>query len=58
MTSRLSLGEAKGSNGTMAVLVTGGAGYIGSHMVWELLDRGEDVVGGPEGSGARRRRDR
>ncbi len=28
----------------MAVLVTGGAGYIGSHMIWELLDRGEDVV--------------
>lgn len=28
----------------MSVLVTGGAGYIGSHMVWALVDRGERVV--------------
>ncbi|MBK0398689.1 UDP-glucose 4-epimerase GalE [Limibaculum sp. M0105] len=28
----------------MTVLVTGGAGYIGSHMVLALRDRGEDVV--------------
>jgi UDP-glucose 4-epimerase len=28
----------------MAVLVTGGAGYIGSHLVLELTDAGEDVV--------------
>lgn len=28
----------------MTVLVTGGAGYIGSHMVLDLVDRGEDVV--------------
>lgn len=28
----------------MTVLVTGGAGYIGSHMVLELVDAGETVV--------------
>jgi UDP-glucose 4-epimerase len=28
----------------MSVLVTGGAGYIGSHMALELLDAGESVV--------------
>ena len=28
----------------MAVLVTGGAGYIGSHMVLNLADAGETVV--------------
>ncbi|MDX5592838.1 UDP-glucose 4-epimerase GalE [Pseudovibrio sp. SPO723] len=28
----------------MAILVTGGAGYIGSHMTWLLKDAGEKVV--------------
>jgi UDP-glucose 4-epimerase len=28
----------------MAVMVTGGAGYIGSHMAWTLVEAGEPVV--------------
>ena len=32
----------RGNN--MSVLVTGGAGYIGSHTVVELLEQNEDVV--------------
>ena len=28
----------------MSVLVTGGGGYIGSHMVWNLVDADERVV--------------
>ncbi len=28
----------------MSILVTGGAGYIGSHAVYQLIDRGNDVV--------------
>ena len=35
--------EKTGSGG-MTVLVTGGAGYIGSHTVHELVDAGERVV--------------
>lgn len=34
----------KSGDTKMAVLVTGGAGYIGSHMVLALRDAGEDVV--------------
>src|SRR5215467_2976564 len=29
---------------SMSILITGGAGYIGSHMVLAALDRREDVV--------------
>jgi UDP-glucose 4-epimerase len=28
----------------MSILITGGAGYIGSHMVYEAIEHGEDVV--------------
>ena len=28
----------------MAILVTGGTGYIGSHTSIELLNRGEEIV--------------
>ena len=28
----------------MAILVLGGAGYIGSHTVYKLIDAGRDVV--------------
>ena len=29
---------------TRTILVTGGAGYVGSHVVVELLDRGDQVI--------------
>src|SRR5450756_164602 len=35
--------EAVGGN-AVKILVTGGAGYIGSHMVRELQARGDEVV--------------
>ena len=28
----------------MAILITGAAGYIGSHTCVELLERGEDII--------------
>jgi UDP-glucose 4-epimerase len=36
--------QAQGRKREMPILVTGGAGYIGSHTVWELCEKGEDVV--------------
>ena len=33
-----------GSQGRRVVLVAGGAGYIGSHCVRQLCDRGDEVV--------------
>jgi UDP-glucose 4-epimerase len=36
--------QAKLGRSVMTVLITGGAGFIGSHMALELLDAGEDVV--------------
>src|ERR1700754_4781154 len=38
------LPEFKSERWPMTVLVTGGAGYIGSHMVHALADAGEPVV--------------
>ena len=35
---------AAGQEEKMAILVTGGAGYIGSHTVVELQNAGYDVV--------------
>ena len=35
----------------MTVLVTGGAGYIGSHMVLALAEAGEDVTPNDDESG-------
>ncbi len=32
----------------MAILVTGGAGYIGSHTCIELISAGYEVVGQPD----------
>src|SRR6185503_2227941 len=33
-----------GKRGTMSILITGGAGYIGSHMAHHLVEAGEDFV--------------
>ena len=28
----------------MSILITGGAGYIGSHLVKQLLEKNEDII--------------
>ncbi|MFP4386793.1 MAG: NAD-dependent epimerase/dehydratase family protein, partial [Alphaproteobacteria bacterium] len=28
----------------MRILLTGGAGYIGSHTAWEAIDKGIEVI--------------
>ena len=33
-----------GKDENMSILVLGGAGYIGSHAVYQLMDNGYDVV--------------
>jgi UDP-glucose 4-epimerase len=44
MSRHLQRAPAKKQVGSMSVLVSGGAGFIGSHMVYQLRDSGEDVV--------------
>ena len=36
--------EERQEHNSMAILVTGGAGYIGSHTLVSLLDAGQDVL--------------
>ena len=37
-------GILRGKGGTMKILVTGGAGFIGSHTVVELQQAGYEVI--------------